>query len=73
MGLNATLVLFVCELLLFGFCYWKDRQPINIAKPRMLPYRFIMLVLVIVLLATLAHIIALVTGIPVVARRKTGM
>lgn len=72
MGLSATLVLFAGELILFGLCYWRLRQPVNPAKPRLLPYRLIMLTLVVVLLTTLAHIIALVTGNPVVPRRKMG-
>ncbi len=73
MGLSVTLVLFACELLVFGFCYWQDRKPIDLAKPRLLPYRFIMMVLIIVMLTTLAHIVALVTGNPIVVRRKMGM
>ncbi len=73
MDLNVTLAILAGELLLLGFCYWQDRKPVVPGKVRMIPYRLIMLVLVVVILTTLAHLIALVTGQPVQARRKMGM
>ncbi len=72
MDLTTTLILFACELAVFGLCLWRDRQPPNPAKPRLFPYRLVMLTAIILLLTTLAHIIALVTGNPVLPRRKMG-
>ncbi len=72
MGLNATLTLLAIEIVLFGICYWQERKPINPGRPRLLPYRLIMLGLLVILLATLAHAMALATGTPVLPRRKFG-
>ncbi len=73
MGLNVTLALLASEVILFGLCYWRERKPVNPSKPRLLPYRLIMLVLMVIFLATLAHAVALATGTPVVPRRRIGM
>ena len=73
MSLNATIGLFVVELLLLGICIWQERKPVDLLKPRLLPYRLFMLILVVMSLATAAHIVALVTGNPVMPRRKMGM
>ncbi len=73
MGLSVTLGLLVAELVLFGFCYWQDRKPINPMKPRLLPYRLVMMTLIVLFLATLAHAVALITGTPVKPRGKMGM
>ncbi len=73
MGLNLTLALLAGEVVLFGLCYWQERKPVNPSKPRLLPYRLIMLGLVVIFLATLAHAVALATGTPVQPRRKMGM
>lgn len=73
MDLNVTYALLAGELILFALCYLQDRKPINPAKPRLLPYKLIMLVLIVVFLATTAHIISMLTGQPVKPRSKMGM
>lgn len=73
MDLNATIGLLVVELVLLGICIWQDRKPADPMKPRLLPYRLMMLVLVVIGLATAAHIVALLTGNPVMPRRKMGI
>ena len=73
MSLNATIGLFVVELLLLGICIWQERKPADLLKPRLLPYRLFMLILVVMSLATAAQIVALVMGNPVMPRRKMGM
>lgn len=73
MGLNVTIGVLVAQLLLLGLCFWQDRKPVNPAKPRLLPYRLVGLLLIVTCLATLAHLIALVTGSPVAPRRRMGM
>jgi len=72
MNLTTTLIVLACQLAIIGYCLWQDRKPVNPAKPRLLPYRLIMLIMLIISLATLAHAIALWTGQPVVPRRKMG-
>ena len=69
MGLNVTLTLLVIQLILLGLSIWQDRKPVNPLKPRLLPYRLISLILVVMILATLAHLVALITGNPVMRRR----
>jgi hypothetical protein len=73
MGLTATISVLLVQLVLLGLCYWRARQPANPMKPRLLPYRFLILLLVVTSLATLAHVFALVTGIPVEPRRRRGL
>jgi hypothetical protein len=73
MSLNVTYALLAAEIVVFLFCYVQDRKPINPAKPKLLPYRMIMLVLMVMFLATLAHIISMLTGQPVKPRSKFGM
>jgi len=73
MDLNATIGLFVVELVLLAICIWQDRRPADPMKPRLLPYRLLMLIILVIGLATAAHIVALLTGNPVMPRRKMGM
>ena len=73
MNLNVTLAILLVEAVLFGLCYWQDRKPVNLGKPRLLPYRLFMLTLIVIFLATLAHAVALLTGQPVKPRGKMGM
>ena len=73
MTLSVTLALLVCTLILLAACILQDRKPVNPAKPRLLPYRLIMLFLIVVILATLAHVVSLVTGTTVMPRRRRGL
>jgi hypothetical protein len=73
MTLELTFVLLAIEILLFAFCYWQDKKPVNLAKPRLLPYRIIMMFLIVMFLATLAHILSVVTGQPIKPRGKMGL
>jgi hypothetical protein len=68
MNLHTTYGLLVAIVALFVFCYWRDSRPVNIAKPRMLPYKLILMLLVVAFLATAAHAISLITGVPIVPR-----
>jgi uncharacterized iron-regulated membrane protein len=69
MSMSLTVGLIIGQLILLGLCYWKDRQPVDPLRPRLLPYRLIMLVLVVAFLGTAAHLVSLLTGNPVVPRR----
>jgi len=72
MGLTPTLILLAVEFLILAFCMWQARKPSIPGHPRLVPYRFISLMLIVIMLATLAHAVALITGNPVVPRRKFG-
>ena len=73
MGLALTISLFLCQTVILILCIWQDRKPFDPLKPKLLPYRLLKLILVVTLLATLAHIMAVVTGKAVVPSRKMGM
>ncbi len=73
MDLNTSLGVMAATVVLFVICYIQDRKPVNVAKPRMLPYRLIMMVLIVAFLAIAAHVISLLTGQPVKPRSKIGM
>ena len=73
MDLSVTYAFLAAELALFALCYMRDRKPINLAKPKLVPYKLIMLILIVILLATMAHIISMLTGQPVKPRSKMGM
>jgi hypothetical protein len=62
MDLNTALGVMTVTVVLFVICYIQDRKPVNVAKPRMLPYRLIMMVLIVAFLAMAAHVISLLTG-----------
>lgn len=68
MDLNTSLGILAAIVVLFVISYLQDRKPVNVAKPRMLPYRLIMMVLVVAFLAIAAHVISLLTGHPITPR-----
>ena len=70
MDLMTTLGVLAAELAVIGLCVWQERKPMVPGRIRMVPYRMISLVLVVVAFATLAHAVALYTGNPVVPRTQ---
>ncbi len=70
MSLTITLGLLVVEFIVIGVCYWQDKKPPDPAKPRLFPYRFVMVTMAVIILGTLAHVITLVTGNQVMPRNK---
>lgn len=71
--LAITVAILLVEIVLIAICYIQTLKPADPLKPRLLPYGFLMIVLIAVLLATLAHIVSLVTGQQVQPRRPKGM
>ena len=71
--LIITVAVLLAEIALFAFCYFQSKKPADPLKPRMIPYALIMVILSAVILATLAHIVSLVTGSQVQPRRPKGM
>ena len=70
MNLTTTLALLAAEAILLGLCLWQERKPAKFGHVRLIPYRMIMLLLVVVGYATLAHALALYTGNPIVPRTQ---
>jgi hypothetical protein len=71
--LAITVGILLAELGLFAFCYHQAKQPPNPAKPRLINYGLVMLILTLLFLATLAHVVSLVTGKQVEPRRRRGL
>lgn len=71
--LVITVAVMLLECALLGFCYYKAKQPPDPANPRILNYPLIMIMVSLLILATLAHAISLVTGKQVQPRRRRGM
>jgi len=65
-----TLGVLVLELLVFGLCYVRAKQPPNPMKPRLLPYALIMIFLGLAVFATTAHVISVTTGHQLMPRNK---
>lgn len=68
--LIITIGVLVAELLVFGLCYIRAKQPPNPMKPRLLPYGLIMLFLALAAFTTTAHVISVTTGHRLEARNK---
>ncbi len=71
--LIVTVIILLVEFALFGICYVQSKKPADPLKPRLIPYALIMVILSAVILATLAHIVSVVTGEQVQPRRPKGM
>lgn len=63
MSLTLTLCLMIATAALGGYAGWRGAQPVNLARPRLVPWRFVMLLcaafgfLLLVHLAALAGIV----------------
>jgi hypothetical protein len=73
LNLAITVAALIIEIVLVSICYIQSKKPADPLKTRLLPYPFLMVVLVALILATLAHIVSLVTGQQVSPRRPKGM
>lgn len=71
--LIITVAILVIEIGLLALCYYKAKQPPDITRPRLINYPLMMIMLSLIALATLAHVVSLVTGSQVQPRRKRGM
>ncbi len=71
--LIITAIILLAEFALFGICYFQSKKPVDPLKPRLIPYALIMVILSAIILATLAHMVSVVTGEQVQPRRPKGM
>lgn len=71
--LMLTLLVLAAEVVLFAVCTIRARRPIDPLRPRMVPYNAVMIILAVAIMATVAHIISLLTGHQLMPRRGKGM
>jgi hypothetical protein len=71
--LIITSIVLLIEIVLFAVCYFQSQKPADPLKPRVIPYALIMILLVGAILATLAHMVSLVTGQQLAPRKPKGM
>lgn len=69
----VTFIVLALEIAFFAFCVVKVRRPVDLMKPRLLPYNLIMIFLALAIMATLAHIISLYTGHQLMPRQRKGI
>ncbi|MEG1451301.1 hypothetical protein [Brevundimonas sp.] len=66
MSLTLTLILTALSTGLTFLCGWRGAKPTDImrAKPRMMPWRFLMLLFAAFTMLLLIHVVSLVSGNP---------
>jgi hypothetical protein len=68
MELAITVGILLLELAILGRCYVMQKRPVTPGRPRLIPYNGVMMLVMVMVLVTLAHLVGLVTGHPVVPR-----
>lgn len=63
--LLPTIAIMLAALALFGFAWWKHRQPADLLRVRLINYGLVQLLCIFVLLLFGAHLVTLVVGHPV--------
>jgi hypothetical protein len=71
--LKITFLVLAAEVILFAVCTIRARRPFDPLRPRIMPYNAIMIFLAVAIMATVAHIISLMTGHQLMPRRGKGM
>ena len=66
MSLSLTLILIALTSGLTFLCGWRGARPINLARvqPRMMPWRFLMLLFAALTMLLLIHVVSLMGGGP---------
>ena len=64
MSLTLTLSLMIATAVLGGYAGWRGAQPVNLARPRLVPWRFIMLLAGALVFLLLIHLGALLGVAP---------
>lgn len=71
MTLPVTLAVTLLTGAVFGFAYWKGKQPAEPLKVRMVNYHVVQIACVVVLLVLGAHLVTLLFGAPAGAGQIT--
>ena len=68
MGLGLTVTVLVIAFAVFGAAILISRKPVEPGQVRMVPYGGIQFLAIATVLVTLAHLISLLTGEPLIGR-----
>ncbi len=68
-----TALVLAAEIALFILCIVRARKPADPLRPRLIPYNAVSVFLILAIFATIAHLISLFTGQPLLPRRGKGM
>ena len=68
MGLALTLTILIAAFAVFAGAIFISRKPVEPGQVRMIPYGGIQFLAIAVVLVTVAHLISLFTGTPLVGR-----
>jgi hypothetical protein len=66
--LTITLIILGVALVVFGLATYKARKPVEVGEVRLIPYTGIQFVALLVAILMLAHVISVLTGIPLLGR-----
>ncbi len=66
MSLSVTIAIALIALAFAGFCAWRGARPAPVmGRPRLTPWRFLMLAGVAIVVVACVHVVALIRGGPV--------
>jgi len=65
-----TIGVLIAEIAVFLYCLKKVREPIDPAKPRLMPHTLIMILMMAGIFATTAHVISVATGVRVEPKNR---
>lgn len=68
MSLTVTISILVAALAVGAFANYKSRQPIELGETRWVPYLGLQFVAILVVVLMAAHLVTLLTGVPLVGR-----
>ena len=68
MSLTVTISILVAALVVGAFANYKSRQPVEIGKTRWIPYLGVQFVAILAVILMAAHLVTLLTGVPLVGR-----
>ena len=68
MSLPWTLALLVAGAALAAFCRWHETRPRELGRVSLLPTTLLMMAAVVVCVLALAHLVTLLTGVPLQGR-----
>ena len=68
MTLTVTLAVLAGFVLLLAISAYIDRRPPELGKIRLIPYRGLMVLSVVAIIALVAHLVTLLTGVPLQGR-----
>lgn len=68
MSLELTLALMALTGAALGFTLWRERRPAEPFKPKLVPWLFLSMTLLTILLVLTAHAVAELTGIQIKGR-----